>query len=262
MLKEILPPIVVRFLTGLWYGWSGNYSTWQEAQKKCPGYNSDIIFNKVKNALLKVKTGEAIFERDSVLFEKVHYSFPLLSALTQVALTNKSTLNVLDFGGSLGSSYFQNRSFFRNINEFKWNIVEQEHFVTEGQKTFSDAHLNFYYTINECLKEQKVNVILLGSVLQYIENPYQLLEELISQKVDYIIIDRTPVYINRTERITIQKVPKKIYEAQYPCWILEETKLLNNITNKGYELVFDSESSERMNLKHAHLKGYFFKFKK
>lgn len=259
MLKDFLPPIAVRLLTGLLYGWSGNYSSWNEAQKKCPGYNSDIIFNKVKNALLKVKTGEAIFERDSVLFEKVHYSFPLLSALTQVALTNKSTLNVLDFGGSLGSSYFQNRDLFKELN---WNIIEQEHFVTEGKKTFADAHLNFYYTINECLKEQKVNLILLGSVLQYMEKPYELLAELTSKKIDYIIIDRTPVYINKTERITIQKVPKKIYEAQYPCWILNEEKLINNIASKGYELIFDSESSERMNLAHAHLKGYFFKLKK
>ena len=250
MIKDFLPPITVRLLTGLLYGWSGNYSTWQEAQKKCPGYNIDIIFNKVKNALLKVKTGEAVFERDSVLFDKVQYSFPLLSALSQVALNSNSKLNVLDFGGSLGSAYFQNRNLFK---EFNWNIIEQEHFVTEGKKTFSDAHLNFYYTINECLKEQKVNVILLGSVLQYMEKPYELLAELTSKKIDYIIIDRTPVYINKTERITIQKVPKKIYEAQYPCWILNEEKLINNIASKGYELIFDSESSERMNLAHAHL---------
>lgn len=262
MLKEFLPLVLVRFLTGLLYGWRGNYATWQDAQKRCPGYNSDIIFNKVKNALLKVKNGEAVFERDSVLFDKVQYSFPLLSSLNQVALNQNSTLNVLDFGGSLGSSYFQNRNLFNQLPHFNWNIIEQEHFVTEGKKTFADKHLNFYYNIEECLEKQKINVILLGSVLQYIEQPYLLLNELTLKKIDYIILDRTPIFLAEPDRITIQKVPKSIYEAQYPCWILNESKIINSITSKGYELVFDSESNERMNLKNAHLKGYFFKLKK
>ena len=30
------------------YGWFGNYSSWQEAEKKCTGYDSDIILKKVK----------------------------------------------------------------------------------------------------------------------------------------------------------------------------------------------------------------------
>ncbi len=261
MIKDFLPPIAVRLLTGLLYGWSGNYSTWQEAQKKCPGYNSDIIFNKVKNALLKVKNGEAVFERDSVLFDKVQYSFPLLSALSQAALNSNLKLNVLDFGGSLGSAYFQNRNLFKHIEEFKWNIIEQEHFVTEGKKTFENNELSFYYTIDECLMNQKINVLLLGSVLQYIKKPYNLLDDLLSKKMEYIIIDRTPVFVSDDERITIQKVPKKIYEAQYPCRILSENKIIDKITKSGYELIFDSESNERMNLKEAHLKGYFFKLK-
>ncbi len=261
MIKEFFPPIILRYLTGFLYGWSGNYKSWKEAENKCSGYDTDIIFNKVKDALLKVKNGAAVFERDSVIFDKVQYSFPLLSALNQVALKNNSKLNVLDFGGSLGSSYFQNRNLFNEINEFKWNIIEQEHFVTEGKKTFADDKLHFYYTIQECLDEQKINVILLGSVLQYIEKPYQLIDELTSKKVDYIIIDRTPILKNNKDRITIQKVPKVIYKAQYPCWILNESKLMNHISAKGYELIFDSESHEKLNITDAHLKGYFFKLK-
>ncbi|HRP59240.1 MAG TPA: hypothetical protein PK833_02995, partial [Vicingus sp.] len=75
MLKELLPPILVKYLSSFFYGWTGNYKSWEEAQKKCSGYDSEIIFNRVKNALLKVKSGEAVFERDSVIFYKIQYSF-------------------------------------------------------------------------------------------------------------------------------------------------------------------------------------------
>ena len=261
-LKDYLPPKAVRILTGMMYGWRGNYSSWKTAQSKCSGYDSDIIFEKVKSALLKVKNGEAVFERDSVIYDKVQYSFPLLAALSQVALNSNSQLNVLDFGGSMGSAYFQNRNQFKELTSFSWSIVEQEHFVTEGKKTFADDKLHFYYNINECLKDQKINTVLLGSVLQYIEKPYKLLDEILKHNINYIIIDRTPVFIDREERITIQKVPKKIYEAQYPCWILNEQKIIDHITEKGYQLMFDSVANESMNLAHGLLKGYFFKLVK
>lgn len=259
MLKELLPPILVKYLSSFFYGWTGNYKSWEEAKKKCSGYDSEIIFNKVKNALLKVKNGEAVFERDSVVFDKIHYSFPLLAALSQTALLSDQKLHVLDFGGSMGSSYYQNRKLFNTLPGFSWNIVEQEHFVKEGKQTFADEHLQFYYTIEECLKEQPINLILLGSVLQYISQPYDLLNTILQKKTAFIHLDRTPVFKKNTDRITVQKVHKSIYNAQYPCWILNETKLINYICNSGYELVFDAESNERINVTDAYLKSYFFK---
>jgi putative methyltransferase (TIGR04325 family) len=261
MLKELLPPILVKYLSSFFYGWSGNYNSWEEAQKKCSGYDSEIIFNKVKHALLKVKNGEAVFERDSVIFDKIHYSFPLLAALSQTALNSSQKLHVLDFGGSMGSSYYQNRKLFNTLLSFSWNIVEQEHFVKEGKQTFADEHLKFYYTIEECLKEQQINLFLLGSVLQYIEKPYELLDTILSKKIAFIHLDRTPILKNNSDRITVQKVHKSIYDAQYPCWIFNETKLIHYICNSGYELIFDAEPNERINVTDAYLKGYYFKLK-
>jgi hypothetical protein len=52
-----------------------------------------------------VKTGEAVYERDSVLFDEIQYSFPVIAALLRVASANKGKLNVLDFGGSEKSHY-------------------------------------------------------------------------------------------------------------------------------------------------------------
>lgn len=259
-IKEFIPPIVGNYLSGFFYGWKGDFKTWNDAKVKCTGYDSEVILKKVKESLLKVKTGKAVFERDSVLFDKIQYSFPLLSALSQVALKNKGTLNVLDFGGSLGSSYYQNKDMFKDCPEFNWCIVEQSHFVKEGQQNFADEHLHFFYDINSCLEKHKINVLLLASVLQYLEDPYAILDEIISKKIEYIMIDRTPVLLEGEDRITIQTVPKNIYEAKYPCRILNEKKLVNYLS-AAYDLVYDHSSPERINLKNAALKAYFFKRK-
>lgn len=260
MLKELIPPVLLKYITGFFYGWNGNYSTWAEAEKKCSGYDSDIIFTKVKESLLKVRNGEAVFERDSVLFDKIHYSLPLLSGLSIVALKNNGKLNVLDFGGSLGSSYYQNKNIFKDLTQFNWCIVEQPHFVKEGLNTFADNDLHFFYDVKSCMEQYTINVLLMASVLQYLEDPYSFLDEIISKKIEYIIIDRTPILTEGEDRITVQKVPKNIYEAKYPCRILNEQKLVNYLS-KYYDLVFDFESPERMNLNKAVLKAYFFRLK-
>jgi putative methyltransferase (TIGR04325 family) len=39
---------------------------------------------------------------------------------------SQNKLSILDFGGALGSSYFQNRNILKNKLNFKWGIVEQE----------------------------------------------------------------------------------------------------------------------------------------
>jgi putative methyltransferase (TIGR04325 family) len=260
LLKELIPPLVLKKITGLFYGWKGNYPSWSAATEKASGYDSEIILNRVKSALLKVKSGEAVYERDSVIFDKVHYSFPLLSALSQIALKNNRKLNVLDFGGSLGSSYYQNKAFFADLEQFNWCIVEQKHFVEEGKKTFADKNLHFFYDIDSCTQQHTIDVLLLSSVLQYLEKPYEFIDSILAKNIPYIIIDRAPMLAEGDDRITLQTVPKAIYEAKYPCWILNEKKVLNALL-KQYDLVFEQQTEETINISGAAFKAFFLKKK-
>ena len=193
--------------------YSGNYRTWKEALHASTGYDSDLILKKVMSALLKVKNGEAAYERDSVLFDAVQYSWPVLSGLLWIASRNGNRLNLIDFGGSLGSSYFQNRRFLAHLHELQWNVVEQKRFVDCGRRYFEDEHLKFYYSLDECYNERHADTILLSSVIQYLEKPYDLLKDIIQRKFRYVLIDRTPFLTDGEDRITIQKVPAEIYEA-------------------------------------------------
>ena len=60
-------------------------------------------------------------------------------------------LSVLDFGGSLGSTYYQNKKFLDSLDDVSWNIVEQKHFVDAGKEDFEDERLRFSYDIESCV---------------------------------------------------------------------------------------------------------------
>jgi len=120
--RDWLPPVLARWLRrvrGMGVSFEGDFATWEEARAHCTGYDSEAIFTAVLAATLKVKHGKAAFERDSVTFEQVEYAWPVLSGLMWAAARNGGKLNVLDFGGALGSAYFQNKKFLKSLAEVR-----------------------------------------------------------------------------------------------------------------------------------------------
>lgn len=222
----------------------GIYPTWDQARLCSSGYDGELILEKVKFAVLQVKSGKAVYERDSVLFDKIFYPFPLLTGLLNAALAFQGKLSVLDFGGSLGSTYFQCQNFLKNIGQVQWGVVEQPHFVKCGREFIEDHQLLFFDKIRECAAALEPNVVLVSSSLQYLPNPYVILDELIECDAKYLIFDRTPFCNAATDFITVQYVPKKIYPASYPCWIFSRGKFLSTLLSQ-YELVTEFDSHDR-----------------
>lgn len=249
-IKSLVPPIVLSIFKKIKsseYGWHGNFKSWKEAQNASTGYDSNEIIQKVQDSLLKVKNGEAVYERDSVIFDEIQYSWPLLAGL-MFASAKAGVLKVLDFGGSLGSTYFQNKKFLDRLDSVSWSIVEQKHFVDVGSINFEDERLKFYYDVESCIEKEKPNILLVSSVLQYIEKPHDLLEELLKNDFEFVIFDRTPFCVENKDIIKLQIVPPSIYTASYPCWFFEFDKLINLFDNK-YKVIeifdaLDGKSSE------------------
>src|SRR6266702_1662375 len=242
--KKWLPAALISHLKpllkrGIYF--SGNYPDWATAAARSSGYDSTLILERVKQARLEVMAGNAAYERDSVLFDEVKHSFPVLVGLLRAAIENGSQLSVLDFGGSLGSSYFQCRDFLSILPSLKWGIVEQERFVECGREQFETEHLKFYYTIAECIQQAKPNVVLFSSVLQYLPEPYVVLDEVINSDIPYVIIDRTSFSKDDRDRIAVQHVPPSIYKATYPLRIFGGQSLLR-VFRGHYEVLaqFDS----------------------
>lgn len=251
IIKDLIPPLLIRtvkkspfFNFGL--HWKGDYSSWEKALDNSSGYDAEEIVEKVKNSLLKVKNGEAAYERDSVLFDKMEYDWPVVASLMWVA-AKCGYLNVMDFGGSLGSTYFQNRTFLKDVKDVAWNIIEQAHFVKCGKENFENEHLRFFYDAETCIRDNKINLIILSSVLPYLKEPYSLLEKIQNFKVDYVLIDKMPLIDSTSDRLTIQNVPSEIYKASYPAWFFSRAKFTDFI-ERQFDVVADFDRNIDSNI--------------
>jgi putative methyltransferase (TIGR04325 family) len=102
------------------------------------------------------------------------------------------------------------------------------------------------------------DVIILSSVLQYLENPYELILQIIKNKIPWIFIDRTPFSMKEHDQIAKQVVNPKIYSASYPAWIFSESKFLNCIRN-DYDIISEIVNSDIDG--RAYFKGYVLRLK-
>ena len=246
LVREWLPPAIIRIikqLRGSEIVFEGRFITWVEAASKCSGYDSVNILEKVLAATLEVKHGRAVFERDSVLFDEAEYDWPVVAGLMWAAAQSGGNLSVLDFGGALGSSYFQNRTLLVHLQTLRWSVIEQEHYVLAGRNHIQDDPLRFYTSIDECLLDNIPNLILLSSVLQYLPDVERIIEDICMIGAQTILIDKTIVNHSQQNSIHVQRVPTTIYEASYPCQSLSEKKLVEAFSS-NYQLVSQFPSLE------------------
>lgn len=233
-LKDWIPPHLMRWgrkLTGRSLRFVGRPQTWQHAMEMSTGYMEGSILDRVADATRLVNAGKAVFERDGVVFHSLDYSYPLLACLLHAAAGNNGELDVVDFGGALGSTYRQCRPFFAGLEQVRWRVIEQPNFVDLGRREFETAELTFYSDVSQLpVAASSRRVLLLSSVLQYIENPLEMLRELTQLSWSHVIIDRTPVSDHPMHRLCVQEVPPNIYKASYPCWILAKDRLLGALS--------------------------------
>ncbi len=224
-----LPPTIFS-LIGQWTGralrWEVADTGWENALRASSGYDEEGILNRVTESTRDVRDGRAKYERDSVLFFDSPSPPPLLFALLRHAIMHPGFLDIVDFGGSLGSTYRLCRPFFPKGIKLRWIVVEQPSFVAVGQREFTNEELSFVTSLSELPPSIAPRLILASSVLQYLEDPMAILESFDLDSTATLVIDRTPVWDGQVNYLTIQHVPPHIYRASYPCWILSRSELM------------------------------------
>ncbi len=252
ILKWIAPPILIdlyRFLFSkpALYAF---FNTWSEAHEQSRGYDADSILKKVRDAARTVKEGGACFERDSVLFFRQEYSFAITLGLLRAASLSFGELTVLDFGGSLGSTYYQNKKLLTKLQKLSWNVVEQRHFVAAGREEFTDSTLKFHLSMHDASEISRPNLILFSSVLQYLENFEEVVAEAVALEPKIIVVDRSPFLRQpaRAHNVAVQFVNPSIYEGSYPSWIFERDLFIQLFSHK-YEILAEVQNSDYLDHK-------------
>ena len=260
-LKLILPNFIIKIIKQFFkrdIKFVGNYKDWSGAVHNSLGYSSKIIFLKSKESFLKVLNGEAKYERDSVLFYSDSINYPLMNILSKIQKKNKSCLNILDFGGSFGSTYFQNKKILNNKKKFRWSIIEQPKIVNFFLKQKLNLNLKFYNSLRDYSRNNVADLVLMSSVLQYIKTPFILLDQLIALKADYLLVLKTPVH-EKSDQIKVQRVPDYIYKASYPIRIFNKSRLLNYFKINNYQLIKNNFTNEFID--NISFQNFFFKRK-
>jgi len=211
------------------------HKSWESAKQSSVGYDSNSVLKKVRESAKLVHSGKAVYERDSVIFDKIQYSWPLLSSLMLVAANNKS-LKVIDFGGSFGTTFQQNKKFLKSLPfEVDWRIIEQPKIVEIGKKEFTTKNLTFYNDLKAANKNG-ADVILFGSSVCYIENCYKYLNLAAKLNPSFIIFDRTPINNEVNDTFSVQNVSSKINNASLPIRNFSFDNLIKPF-NKNYKLI-------------------------
>jgi len=264
--KLALPPIIlmgmrkVRSLSRVQTirpAFEGPVSSWAEAERQSDGWDAQVILDKTLDVSLKVKRGDIVFQQDTVVYDRIRYSDTILAFLTLVASANDGAINIVDFGGSLGTNFFQNRHVLKTCMEggnCAWSIIERKAIVNFGRKHFQNEILRFFETVDEArrvLRTLPRSVLFSGS-LQCLENPYFILDQVIGAGVDLLAFDRLLCSPIQEHEIYIQNPdPHRYYAASYPVWCFSRTKFIEYLGARSFELIAELSQRPELTFNHA-----------
>ena len=98
-----------------------------------------------------------------------------------------------------------------------------------------------------------------GSIC-YLEKPYDILDQIKKAKPKFILIVRTPFSNSMNDELSVQIVPKNIYEATLPIWTFSKTKFITYLSDM-YE-VFETWDDDLQADTDTTAKGFLFQIKK
>ena len=234
------------------------FSSWMEAKAASTGYSENSILEKVSSQTALIVARNSGWVRDGYYFPEAKLDFEILSVLSlHTAKTSK--LRVLDFGGALGTTYFQNRRILEKFGiAFCWNIIEQPNFVREGKQILgSFNNLHFFESFKDATPSAS-DLVIFSSVLEYLEDPYRVLQEIMDWEVKPlgIVIDRSPIDAVSSDKYVVQSVDESIHRAKLPLRILGQDRITEILSN-GYSLISDWVSSTQPDSKSV-AKGLYF----
>jgi putative methyltransferase (TIGR04325 family) len=229
---------------------TGSWCDVQERASRCSQGKNAASSEETTTSLSETEWHKAVLrgtERDGFILTRPEFQLPVIAGILRSALQNEKEINVLDFGGSFGSVYFQFKSFLPSGTNISWNVVELPEIVERGRKHFETDELHFYHSIDECVENTKPKTILFSGVLHYLEEPYTILGKCAEIGASTLIIDRTPCSGSAEDRLAIHIMTGPERHSEYPLWVLSEPSLIEELSKHWRFLEsFGSAVDEKM----------------
>ena len=154
---------------------------------------------------------------------------------------NKKTVNVMDFAGGTGISYFTMKPYLFEPERVNYKVIDVNKSLLElgkkhSIKTNSKSNITFDSKLPDHRKYQP-DIIFVNTALQYLKNPYETLNTFFRYKPKYIILTRL-IAGSIPEYYTIQYV----LGTKTRCKILNIEKLNAHIELNDYNLILKAEN--------------------
>ncbi len=213
--------------------WEGIYNSFKECPKCGKGFEGETWVsqsldrtNKLLDAVKENKTiSSVVAYRTSLL--------PFLTALVLEKSENKK-VSILDFGGGLGFTYIPVIYGCAEEQSIDYHIVDSKNTCIMGKRIFkNDKRIHFYTSLPQ--KMLTLDIIHLGSSLQYIEDWKDLINSLAEYRPQYflftdLIAGDIPTYVTA----------QNYYKSKIPCWFFNINDIIKIMSSVNFKLLFKS----------------------
>ena len=217
-LRGILAPIIGFRVT----------KNWESAVSGSSGYQSPKTISAIEGSDPVVD--EQTSNRNFLGNRYLQVASAILSGLNPEKLKSGTPIHVLDIGGGLGEYFYLLRNNLPNL-KFEWLILETPA-LCELAKTKQIATPDVSWTESLIDSSGAFDIVLLSSVIQYVEKPLELIE-MAMQKAPLLIFNRLPLSTNPHNLVCIQRPGLLETKGSYPVHILSEKLFFSYLSARG-----------------------------
>ena len=201
---------------------------WESAVSGSSGYQSPQTISTIEGSDPVVDKWTA--DQNFLGNRYLQVASAILSGLNFEKLKSDTPLRVLDIGGGLGEYFFLLSDNLPNL-KFEWLILETPALCELAKlKHGESSGISWTNALND--SSQTFDIVLLSSVIQYVEKPYALIE-LAMQKAPLLIFNRLPLSTNPHNLVCIQRPGLLETKGSYPVHILSEKLFFSYLSARG-----------------------------
>ena len=126
----------------------------------------------------------------------------------------------------------------------EWGIVERETVAAVGRQQFQTTEIKFYSDLKSALAEISTDALLCSTSIQYVPDPWSLLDEAIAGGINVIAFDRLPVG-SAEHAIFVQRLRENVFSGgSIACRRLSKKNFVAWFKERRFDLVEFFASSE------------------
>lgn len=212
--------------------WEGVYASFGEAPASGKGFDGETW---ISNSLQKIASLRDEAAQGCVVPPPGNYRHCLLPLLAALVYNEQGRARILDFGGSIGFTYYQTLCGLPQRDKLEYHIVERENVCRAGREFFKAENGGPEFFAELPQGESAYDIVYMGSAMQYVEDWKGLLARLCALSRKHLLLVDVPAGTIPTF-VSVQHY----YGAKIPVWFFDLREILHAADSSGYEPIFAS----------------------